>query len=103
LGRRGAKVRWGTVGRIMIGWLLTLPAAGAVGAAAALLVVWLGGWGITIGFILGTAVVLGLFIRSRSQVVDHSNAMSDVADSGHAFKVKKKLPPTPRQARIKEE
>ncbi|MFX5718583.1 inorganic phosphate transporter, partial [Acinetobacter baumannii] len=45
LGRRGSTVRWGTVGRITIGWVLTLPAAGAVGAAAALIVVWLGGWG----------------------------------------------------------
>ncbi|MFK4980250.1 inorganic phosphate transporter, partial [Klebsiella pneumoniae] len=34
LGRRGSTVRWGTVGRITIGWVLTLPAAGAVGAAA---------------------------------------------------------------------
>ena len=32
LGRRGSIVRWRTVGRIMVGWLLTLPAAGAVGA-----------------------------------------------------------------------
>ncbi|MFZ8292003.1 inorganic phosphate transporter, partial [Staphylococcus aureus] len=28
LGRRGSTVRWGTVGRITIGWVLTLPAAG---------------------------------------------------------------------------
>ena len=39
LGRRGSTVRWRTVGRIMVGWLLTLPAAGAVGAVAALVVV----------------------------------------------------------------
>jgi len=30
LGRRGSTVRWRTVGRIAIGWLLTLPAAGGV-------------------------------------------------------------------------
>ena len=28
LGRRGSKVRWRTAGRIGVGWLLTLPAAG---------------------------------------------------------------------------
>ena len=36
LGRRGSKVRWRTAGRIGVGWLLTLPAAGGVGALAAL-------------------------------------------------------------------
>ena len=40
LGRRGSTVRWKTAGRIAIGWLLTLPAAGAVGAHAALLINW---------------------------------------------------------------
>ena len=29
LGRRGSQVRWRTAGRIMVGWILTLPAAGA--------------------------------------------------------------------------
>nr|BFF07787.1 inorganic phosphate transporter [Brevibacterium otitidis] len=36
LGRSGADVKWGTAGRIATGWLFTLPAAGAVGAVAAL-------------------------------------------------------------------
>src|SRR5690606_18248922 len=48
LGRRGATVRWRTAGRIAIGWLLTLPAAGAVGGIAALLIVWFGMWGVAI-------------------------------------------------------
>src|SRR5690606_37221600 len=38
LGRKGASVRWRTAGRIALGWLITIPAAGVVGAAAALLV-----------------------------------------------------------------
>ena len=48
LGRRGSTVRWRTAGRIMVGWLFTLPAAGAVGGVMALMVAWLGGWGILI-------------------------------------------------------
>ena len=36
IGRRGSKVRWRTAGRIGVGWLLTLPAAGVVGALAAI-------------------------------------------------------------------
>ncbi len=99
LGRRGSIVRWGTVGRIMIGWLLTLPAAGAVGAFAALIVVWLGPWGIAFDAVLALAIILGLFLRSRRNRVDSSNAMSEVAVSGRAVKVAPNPPPTRRQRR----
>lgn len=90
LGRRGSTVRWNTVGRIMIGWLLTLPAAGAVGGAAALVVVWFGVWGVFIDAVLALAIILTIFWMSRRNAVNASNAMSEVADSGRAVKVKKK-------------
>ena len=32
LGRKGAEVRWGVAGRMVIAWLITLPAAASVGA-----------------------------------------------------------------------
>ncbi|MGF3053488.1 inorganic phosphate transporter [Microbacterium sp. YY-03] len=100
LGRRGSKVRWGTAGRIMIGWVLTLPAAGGVGALAALVVVWLGTWGVVIDAVIAVAVILGIFLRSRRDEVSANNAMSEVADSGTAVKVKKNPPPTRRQRMI---
>jgi len=100
LGRRGSTVRWRTVGRIMVGWILTLPAAGAVGAAAAWVVVTLPGWGILIDFVLAVAVVAAIFIRSRRNEVNSSNAMSDVAESGTAVKVKRNPAPTRRQRAI---
>ncbi|WP_243076805.1 inorganic phosphate transporter [Microbacterium sp. SS28] len=103
LGRRGSKVRWRTVGRIMIGWLLTLPAAGAVGALAALVVVWLGDWGILIDAIAAVLIIVGLFLRSRRDSVTAANAMSEVADSGMAVKVKRNPPPTRRSRAIKRE
>ena len=103
LGRRGSKVRWRTVGRIAIGWLLTLPAAGAVGAVAALIVTWLGGWGVFIDAVLAVIIIVGLFLRSRRDEVNASNAMSEVADSGLAVKVKRNPPPTRRQRRIARE
>ncbi|MFV0375444.1 MAG: inorganic phosphate transporter, partial [Microbacterium sp.] len=103
LGRRGSRVRWRTVGRIAVGWVLTLPAAGAVGAAAALIVVWLGGWGVFVDAVLALVVILGLFLRSRSARVDASNAMSEVADSGAAVKVKRYPPLTRRQRRVARE
>ncbi len=103
LGRRGSQVRWSTAGRIMIGWLLTLPAAGAVGAAAAFLVVWLGTWGVVIDAVIAVVIVLGLFMRSRRDEVNAGNAMSDVAHSGRAVKVKRNPPPTRRQRQMARE
>ncbi|WP_308491399.1 inorganic phosphate transporter [Microbacterium terrisoli] len=100
LGRRGSKVRWGTAGKIAVGWLLTLPAAGAVGAVAALIVGWLGNWGILVDGVLALALIVGLFLRSRRNAVTAANAMSDVAESGRAVKVKKNPPPTRRQRAI---
>ncbi len=103
LGRRGATVRWRTAGRIMVGWLLTLPAAGGVGALAALLVVWFGFWGIMIDAVIAVLIILGLFWRSRRNEVNAANAMSEVADSGKAVKVKRNPPPTRRQRALARE
>jgi len=99
LGRRGSAVRWRTAGRIAIGWVLTLPAAGAVGAVAAFIVVLGGGWGVLIDAILAIAVIIGLFLRSRHNAVTANNAFSEVAASGRAIEVPVEPPLTPRQAR----
>jgi PiT family inorganic phosphate transporter len=87
----------------MVGWVLTLPAAGAVGAAAALIVVWLPVWGVIIDAVLAVLIILLLFLRSRRDEVTASNAMSEVADSGRAVKVKRNPPPTRRQRAIARE
>ena len=81
----------------MTGWLFTLPAAGAVGGVMALMVAWLGGWGIFIDAIFAVVVVLGIFVLSRRNAVTAANAMSEVAESGTAVKVKRNPPPTRRQ------
>lgn len=99
LGRRGSVVRWGTVGRIAVGWLLTLPAAGLVGAAAALVVAWFGTWGIVIDVVLAVVLVVAIFLRSRRTHVSAANAMSEVADSGRAVAVTGTPPPTWRERR----
>jgi PiT family inorganic phosphate transporter len=100
LGRRGSQVRWRTAGRIAIGWLLTLPAAGAVGALAALMVVWLGTPGVIIDAVLAVGIIVALYLRSRRNAVTSANAMSDVAESGRAVELPDQPPPTRRQARI---
>ena len=90
LGRRGSTVRWRTVGRIASGWLFTLPAAGAVGAIAAV-IAHIGTAGIVIDAVLGLGVILFIFWRSRRNKVDHDNAIPapDVAESGYAVRIRK--------------
>jgi len=92
MGRRGSKVRWRTAGRIGVGWLLTLPAAGIVGALAAL-VASIGPVGIIIDTILGVVVISSIFLWSRRSEVSPSNVVSEVADSGSAVNIEQN--PTP--------
>lgn len=78
LGRPGSEVRWPVAGRMAIAWVITLPAAGIVGAAC---------WGVahaiggTAGVIVVFAILLSLvgwmFHRSRRQSVNASNVNAD--------------------------
>lgn len=72
LGRKGASVRWRTAGRIGIGWLITIPASGAIGAVAALLVR-LGPGGLIAAVALAVLAILGIFLWSLTSRVDHRN------------------------------
>ena len=89
LGRKGAEVRWGTARRIAGGWLLTLPAAAIMGAAAAF-VASTGPVGVAIDGILGLAAMLFIFLRSRRNRVGHDNAVSDIDNAGGAVKINKR-------------
>lgn len=65
---KGTTVRWNMVGKIALGWLFTLPAAGVVGALTALLVK-TGVVGVVIAAVAGTAAVLFMFAYSRKSAV----------------------------------
>ncbi|MBN9111294.1 MAG: inorganic phosphate transporter [Pseudonocardia sp.] len=79
-GRRLASVQWGVAGQMAIAWLLTLPAAAAVGAVAA----WLASTG-TVGTIIvavvALAVGLGIYAISRRKPVTADN-VNDVPTPG---------------------
>ncbi|MBL1097573.1 inorganic phosphate transporter [Streptomyces coffeae] len=72
LGRRLAHVRWGVAGRIAVSWMLTLPAAAAVGGTAA----WVAGRG-TAGVALVASVAVaaaaGFYALSRRRPVNPDN------------------------------
>jgi PiT family inorganic phosphate transporter len=88
LGRRGASVRWNTVGKIALGWLLTLPSAAIVGAVAAL-VASTGTVGFVIDAVVGVAVILWIFWRSRRNAVHARNAIVEVDAAGFAVRGRK--------------
>lgn len=103
MGRRGSTVKWSMAGKIVLGWLVTLPAAGLIGALAAFFVVLLGNVGLVIDFFAATAIVLGLYLYSKRDSGKSAEVLShDVADAGLAVDVETDLPPTPRQARAQE-
>jgi len=102
MGRKGAEVRWGTAGRIALGWLFTLPAAAVVGAIAAF-VMHLGSAGILIVSVLGAGVLLVFWILSRREVVGHDNAISDIDSSGAAVKILSKKERRKRERAAKAE
>ncbi|WP_282204408.1 inorganic phosphate transporter [Kitasatospora fiedleri] len=83
LGRRLAEVRWGTAGRVAVGWALTLPAAAAVGALAALLVVHGGTAGIAVTALAALALSTVIVLAARRAPVDASNV-----NDGHTVAVR---------------
>ncbi|GEB62642.1 phosphate transporter [Sinomonas atrocyanea] len=88
LGRRGTSVKWGTAGRIALGWVLTLPAAAVVGAAAALLM-GLGAPGVILVVVVGIAAIAWMFYLNNRQRVGHHNVV-EVEEAGDAVNFPRK-------------
>jgi PiT family inorganic phosphate transporter len=82
VGKPGAQVRWAVAGRMVVAWLITLPAAGIVGALA----FWLshGIAGVTTPLVGDLFIFLILCVlsgymwwRAQQQKVDHKNVNAD--------------------------
>ncbi|MET0899541.1 MAG: inorganic phosphate transporter [Mycobacterium sp.] len=86
VGKPGASVRWAVAGRMALAWLVTLPAAGLVGALSfwishlvAGLTTQLVGDGLI--FLILVALSGYMWWRAQKQKVDHSNVNADWDDT----------------------
>ena len=98
LGRKGAEVRWWVMGRMAVAWLLTLPAAGIVGAACWVLantISGLSGVLVVFGILIGAAAYI--WARSRRNPVDTSNVNDDWDDGLIPASDKPALPSAPTE------
>ncbi|MFE6173235.1 anion permease [Streptomyces sp. NPDC056464] len=73
LGRRLAEVRWGVAGRMVVAWLITLPAAALVGGVSASVVTHGGNIGTAVVALVGAAVAAGIVLVSRRNPVSAQN------------------------------
>jgi PiT family inorganic phosphate transporter len=79
IGRKGAKVRWSKAGQIVLGWLVTLPAAAIVGGASAYLVHTFGVTGLVVdGIILLVSIYFIFRISARNKINHKDVAPSEV-------------------------
>jgi PiT family inorganic phosphate transporter len=76
LGRRLAEVRWGVAGRMVIAWLITLPAAALVGGVSASVVKHGGNVGTAVVALVGVALAGGIVVVSRRNPV-HAHNVND--------------------------
>ena len=79
LGRKGAKIRWNKAGQIVLGWVVTLPAAAIVGGISAYLVSAFGTFGLVIdGIILLISIYFIFRISARNKINHRHVAPSEV-------------------------
>lgn len=96
VGKKGAKVRWAVAGRMVIGWLTTIPAAAIVGAICY-------GLGHLLGNVVGSIVIFALLIaaagymywRAQQNKVDAGNVNADWDESTNSIIPADAKKPTP--------
>jgi inorganic phosphate transporter, PiT family len=72
VGRKLAEVRWSMAGRMVVAWVLTLPAAAAVGALAGRLAK-TGTAGVVVVAIVGLVVAAGIYVAGQRRPVNAGN------------------------------
>lgn len=83
LGRKGAEVRWSVAGRMVVAWVITLPAAGAIGAATWFIGHYLNHFtgsqwlGELVVFLILVGFCTWMYLHSRKAPVDSSNVNAE--------------------------
>lgn len=78
VGRRGAQVRWAVAGRMAVAWVITLPAAGLVGALCWWIASTVGGSiGVGLVFAILVAAAIGMYRQSTKEKISHDNVNAD--------------------------
>ncbi|MGW4121428.1 anion permease [Nocardia sp. NPDC004711] len=78
IGRPGAEVRWGVLGRMVVAWVLTLPLAGVVGAICWAILHGIGGTaGVLVVLALLIAMAAFIWFRSKRAVVNSHNVTEE--------------------------
>jgi PiT family inorganic phosphate transporter len=88
LGRKGGKVRWNKAGQVVVGWVLTLPAAAIVGAISSAIVL-TGPAGIVIDAIITVGVIAAIFQISRRNNVTHQTVTSEIEEASEVVETKR--------------
>ncbi|GGP45518.1 inorganic phosphate transporter [Saccharothrix coeruleofusca] len=86
LGRQPGGVRWSVAGRMAMAWLLTLPAAGVVGAMAGK-VASTGTLGVIAVAVLGVAIATLIYLLSRREPVRPEHVVDEIAAQAETHKV----------------
>ncbi|MFE9019686.1 anion permease [Streptomyces sp. NPDC007808] len=73
LGCRLGEVRWGVAGRMVVAWLVTLPAAALIGGVSASVVKHGGDLGTAVVALVGAALATGIVLVSRRNPVSAHN------------------------------
>jgi len=78
VGQPGSQVRWRVAGRMVAAWLITLPAAGLVGAAIWWIGHLIGGMaGPIVIFVMLVAAAVMVYVRSRRAPIDQHNVNAE--------------------------
>jgi PiT family inorganic phosphate transporter len=87
LGRAPGGVRWGVFGRMALAWLITLPAAGAVGAVAGI-IAGKGVAGVLSVAAAGILLSLGIWLASRRRPVRPEHVVDEIAPQAEPHEIK---------------
>lgn len=78
VGKRGAEVRWGVAGRMVVAWVTTLPAAAIVGALCWYLAHGISGAaGVGVVFAILVTAAAWMFLRSRKTAINPDNVNAE--------------------------